>query len=213
MPTLIAYERRAGTSASISSIRLPARPRAWRASKASPRIPTRCARPSMCRCSGPSRGALQEGLWRYERSAGRSRFVRRRSESRQGHHGNRGRYQEIGRQAPKLATRAGERTAAALRRALDAGGGDRKALRQEGRGAPRRLGGRTDLAAVGGRVDPSQAQAVRCRVRQGHGSESQGQGGRARRDCACGRACRAPRWCWRTRPGAFSQWLGDFPIR
>ena len=30
----------------------------------------------------------------------------------------------------------------------------------------------------------------------------------ARRNCACGRRCRAQRWCWRTRPAASSQWPG-----
>ena len=35
----------------------------------------------------------------------------------------------------------------------------------------------------------------------------------ARRNCACGRRCRARRWCWRTRPAASSPWPAAFPIR
>ena len=34
-----------------------------------------------------------------------------------------------------------------------------------------------------------------------------------RRSCACGRRCRARRWCWRTRPAASSPWPAAFPIR
>ena len=35
----------------------------------------------------------------------------------------------------------------------------------------------------------------------------------ARRNCGCGRRCRARPWCWRTRPAASSPWPAAFPIR
>ena len=34
-----------------------------------------------------------------------------------------------------------------------------------------------------------------------------------RRNCGCGRRCRARHWCWRTRPAASSPWRAAFPIR
>ena len=65
---------RGATSASTSSIRLRARPSRWPASKRSPPTPTRCARRSTCKLQRAVEETLQEGLSRYERSAGRLQF-------------------------------------------------------------------------------------------------------------------------------------------
>ena len=65
---------RGATSASISSIRLRARPSRLPASRRSPPTPTPCARRSTRNCSGRWRRRCKKGLSRYERSAGRVQF-------------------------------------------------------------------------------------------------------------------------------------------
>ena len=88
------------------------------------------------------------------------------------------------------------------------------------RGAPRRSGRWPHSAAddMGPRHE-AKPQRIRCRLCPG--DEGKGGDGRAattgpgpearpapRRNCACGRRCRAQRWCWRTRPAASSPWPG-----
>ena len=92
--------------------------------------------------------------------------------------------EEAGRQAAGLAAGAGDGTAAALRRTLDAGGGGGEAERQEGRGLAGRLDRRAG-AAVRARQRNRSAQAHA--LRRGPGARGRGQGqGRG-----AGRAARA----------------------
>ena len=74
---------------------------------------------------------LQEGLWRYERNAGRVQFRVRRGQAGQGRPAHRSGAQAR-RQAAGLAAGAGECAAAALRRALDVRDCGGEARRQEG---------------------------------------------------------------------------------
>ena len=128
---------RAATSASTSPTRSRARPRRRPGSTRSPPTPTRCAPPS----TPQLQRAVEAG------AAGRP--VALRAQRRPGlvpiRRGNlapairRIEAERSDRQEAGLAAGARERAAAALRRALDAGGGARKAERQEGRELARRL--------------------------------------------------------------------------
>ena len=89
------------------------------------------------------------------------------------------------------------------------------------RGAPRRSGRWPRLAAdhMGPR-HAAKPQPIRCRLcprdEATAGRATAGPGPEARpaprRNCACGRRCRARRWCWRTRPAASSPWPAASPI-
>ena len=92
--------------------------------------------------------ALQEGLARYERSAGRvSVSTAPKATSEQAIRRIEAKRQATDKQAG-LAAGAGERAAAALRRALDAGGGGREAERPQGTRLARRPARRPHPAAL-----------------------------------------------------------------
>ena len=124
--------------------------------------------------------ALQEGLWRYERSAGRSRFVTAEANLAKA-------IAAIEADPKKSADKRPpwQRALASARLPLyDVHWTPaiviEKPSGKKGEALARRPGRRAHPAALGGRLDPGQAQALRCGARQGHGG--QGQGGRARRD-------------------------------
>ena len=76
LPALVAYERPRRDIGFHFVDQVGARGQdRWPASRRSPPTPTRCARPSTRNCSARSETTLQEGLSRYERSAGRVQFV------------------------------------------------------------------------------------------------------------------------------------------
>ena len=149
--------------------------------------------------------ALQEGLWRYERSAGRAAVPGGRSQPGAGGQAHRSRQarQEARRQAAGLAAGAREGAAAALRRALDAGcgGGEAHAARRA------KPGGSVLPTAASCRfaIDNAAAQrklvlhdVVFVRVTEGKGKT------RRAPSCGCARWCRERWWSWRTRPAASS---------
>ena len=104
--------------------------------------------------------ALQEGLWRYERSAGRRAIPRPRGEPRQGGQDDRSGAQAR-RQETGVAASARDCAAAALRRALDIGGVGGEAVRQEGRELAGRACGRAHPAALDRQCGrPAQACAL-----------------------------------------------------
>ena len=74
-------------------------------------------------------------------------------------------------------------------------------------GSPTAACCRCASAAARSRAGCSLYDVVFVRVVNG-----QGQASRRAPTCACGRPCRAPRWCWRTRPAASSPWRADSPM-
>ncbi len=156
--------------------------------------------------------ALQEGLVAL-RAQRRTRAVRRRRGQPRASDPQARSGEEAGRTQAGLATGARECAAAALRRALDAGGRGREARRQEGRGMAGRSARRAHPAAHARRRDRA-AQARALRRRAGAVTEGQGQGRRcARRAAGAAARCRAPRSCWRTRPAASWPCRAASPIR
>ncbi len=156
--------------------------------------------------------ALQEGpvALRAQRRPGLVPV--RRRQSRRRHPAHRGQAPSD-RQEAGLAAGARERAAAALRRALDAGRGAREAQRQAGA----RPGASACATAASCRSRSTAApprrklalhDVVFVRVTEGK-SKSAG----ARRAAGAAGACRARRWCWRTRPAASSRCRAAFPIR
>ena len=102
---------------------------------------------------------LQEGLWRYERSAGRVQFRAAEANLAQAVQAHRRQRQERRRQAAGLAAGAREGAAAALRRALDAGRGAGEAHRQEGRSLAGRPCRRAHPAASRSTTPPPSASS------------------------------------------------------
>ena len=145
-------------------------------------------------------GALQEGLSRYERSAGRVQF--RGAEANLARPlAASSRARESRREAAGLAAGARECAAAALRRALDAGRGGGEAHGKRGRGLARRPDRRAHPAARDRqRQRATQARALRRDLRPR--DRRQGQEPARGRNCGCGRWCREPRSFSRTRPAA-----------
>ena len=162
--------------------------------------------------------ALQEGLAQYEQSAGRVEFRAPEANLSDAIRKLDADPQDRPQQAV-LAHRARAGAAAALRRALDAGGRGREAKLSRAATSIRvGLQGRPHPAAVDlGQPDPRPDRHLRRRLRQSHRKH-------AYRDAtagsiaaaapassfACGRPCRASPWCWRTSTGRVLAMAGGF---
>ena len=184
------------------------------------RIPTRCARPSTCQLQRAAEAALQEGLCAL-RAQRRPRCSSAAAEANLGE-GDRSAIEPSRAQAPGD-KRAGRGSGAGRARGCRSTTciGQRRSLVEK---PPARRARADRVGLADGRILPLSVARRRIAahalklydvvyVKRHRGQQEGSKAAAPAPSCACGRPCRAPRWCWRTRPGASWPWPAASPIR